>query len=709
MLIEQMLDQLETMGKRRSPRIIWQSVLYYYGSIMLNKYNLRKSIGSKSVIRYYSIIFGSSGIGKDYILNTIEKMCKLDNYAKAMNNIFENHISNLPESLSDADIDEVRRYMPKSVTIGLEGTSEGLFSVIQAQNTSGFGSINLSSSEFGESITSSSQMLSRLKELYDTQFKAKIIKGDNETSMKPDINNIICNFIGLGSRKGITSESEKELHRLVSSGMFRRTFIIDSKEPVSKNTTEQNTKQLEEYLDALNEQFKADYLIRSNLDPYNERFFEYSDDYEEYIDKIDDDLILTAQQNQLDEFAQYNTGSLEIIIDLSHIIAFLEWDTTVTSEHAKKAYEFMKQTRTTVEETFRTIHPYKLMYDLLKLKKNMTISEMAEFEQAIPITKTKVTDNIALLEELCYRNDEILVQNQGKVTRYAIEPLPLNKLDKLIVSVDLEHKGKFATNYMPLEIPFFGEKPSIEQLVVSDKVDSFCACHFEPSKSNPDGHRRKENFISGENMIIFDFDEGLTIEEAKVIFQQYTYILYTTSSHSPEQDKFRVILPTKNTFYVEPEQHKKLYENIAMTLSIPIYDKSCVNAGRLFFTQEGKDREKKNTYQKLVLTNKAELLDATSYMPDTIKSDTIMPKIEAVNEEIEDGELSKREAGYIKWALTQGIIKSERNTKLYMAAMFFKDLGSTDPIHLVERLNNLIMEPLDDKEIKNICRSAGIL
>ena len=590
MKIEEMLDQLETCGKRSSPRILWESVLYYYGSIMLNKYNLRKATGSKTFIRYYSIIFGSSGIGKDFTLNTVEKMCKLDNYADAMKAIYIKHLALLPERPSEADVDEILRYMPKSVTIGLEGTSEGLFSVIQSQNASGFGSINLSSSEFGESITSSAQMLSRLKELYDTKFKAKIIKGDSETSMKPDINNIICNFIGLGSRKGITTESEKELHRLVSSGMFRRTFIIDSKEPVSKNTKEQNTKKLEEYFDALNEQFKKEYLIRTNLNPFDEQFFEYTEEYEEYIDQIDDDLILTAQQNQLDEFAQYNTGSLEMIIDLSHIIAFLEWDTTVTVEHAKKAYKFMKETRSTVEETFRTIHPYKLMYDLLKLKKNMTISEMAEFEQAIPITKSKVTDNIALLEELCYRNDEILVQNQGKVTRYAIEPLPLNKLDKLIVSVDLEHKGKFATNYVPLKIPFFGEKPSIEQLVISEKVDSFCACHFEPSKANPDGHRRKESFISGENMIIFDFDEGLTIEDAKTIFESYTYILYTTSSHSEKQDKFRVILPTKNTFYIEPDQHQVLYANIANFFNIPIYDQSCTNAGRLFFTQNAKNR-----------------------------------------------------------------------------------------------------------------------
>ncbi len=92
------------------------------------------------------------------------------------------------------------------------------------------------------------------------------------------------------------------------------------------------------------------------------------------------------------------------------------------------------------------------MYDLLKLKENMTISEMAEFESEIPISKHSVGDNIALLEELCYRKDELLIKNEGKVTRYRIEHIPINKLDKLVFSLHDEGKKEFAINYKPVEL-----------------------------------------------------------------------------------------------------------------------------------------------------------------------------------------------------------------------------------------------------------------
>ena len=44
MIIEQMLEQLSTLGRRRTDRAIWESVLYYYGSILLNKYQFRKQL-----------------------------------------------------------------------------------------------------------------------------------------------------------------------------------------------------------------------------------------------------------------------------------------------------------------------------------------------------------------------------------------------------------------------------------------------------------------------------------------------------------------------------------------------------------------------------------------------------------------------------------------------------------------------------------------
>ena len=189
MQIEQMIEKLSTLGKRKTPDIIWESVLYYYASIIMSKYNLRKSVGSKSFIRYYSIIFSQRGSGKSYVLEKIEDMFALENYGEAMKQFYDQSLAQLPEMPDNTD--EVYRYMPKSVTIGVEGTAEGLFYVAQAQRDSNFGSLNLASEEFGEAIGSSAGLLLKLKELYDGKFKAKIIKGEQDAEMKIAISNLV--------------------------------------------------------------------------------------------------------------------------------------------------------------------------------------------------------------------------------------------------------------------------------------------------------------------------------------------------------------------------------------------------------------------------------------------------------------------------------------------------------------------------------------
>ena len=185
MLIEEMLDQLETVGRRKTDRIIWETILYYFGSIMLNKYGSKKDLGSKKNIKYYSIVFAGSGQGKSFSMGIVEKLCKFGDYSGAMKSFYQKSLQTLPET--PEEVSEILRYMPKSVTIGVEGTAEGLFYVAQSQKSSRFGSLNLSTEEFGETIATSGGLLSKLKELYDGKFKAKIIKGDAESEMKSDI------------------------------------------------------------------------------------------------------------------------------------------------------------------------------------------------------------------------------------------------------------------------------------------------------------------------------------------------------------------------------------------------------------------------------------------------------------------------------------------------------------------------------------------
>ncbi len=66
------------------------------------------------------------------------------------------------------------------------------------------------------------------------------------------------------------------------------------------------------------------------------------------------------------------------------------------------------------------------------------------------------------------------------------------------------------------------------------------------------GTKKSENWDnSNQNIIIFDIDDGLSIEEAKQHFKVYEYLIATTKSNQKDKkgiicDRFRIIIPAKN-------------------------------------------------------------------------------------------------------------------------------------------------------------------
>ena len=66
------------------------------------------------------------------------------------------------------------------------------------------------------------------------------------------------------------------------------------------------------------------------------------------------------------------------------------------------------------------------------------------------------------------------------------------------------------------------------------------------------GKKTSDNWDnSKQNIIIFDIDDGLSIEEAKQQFKAYEYLIATTKSHQKDKkgiicDRFRIIIPAKN-------------------------------------------------------------------------------------------------------------------------------------------------------------------
>lgn len=65
--------------------------------------------------------------------------------------------------------------------------------------------------------------------------------------------------------------------------------------------------------------------------------------------------------------------------------------------------------------------------------------------------------------------------------------------------------------------------------------------------NNKQNSRLQEN-IEDINSLLLDFDDNLTIKEFLNKYSDINFYLYTTTSHSKDQDKFRVIVPLKEKY-----------------------------------------------------------------------------------------------------------------------------------------------------------------
>jgi len=116
-------------------------------------------------------------------------------------------------------------------------------------------------------------------------------------------------------------------------------------------------------------------------------------------------------------------------------------------------------------------------------------------------------------------------------------------------------------------------------------------------------------------------------------------------------------------------------------------------------------QEFKTEYDGLVITNEGELLDITPFLPNTEKSELLMPKFKMIDAEYDQSETSRRISGFLKKLLLETGV-GNRNQSLYNFGKFVKDLGENS-IHEVERANAMLHEPLAGRDLKDLLNSLA--
>ena len=671
--------------------------LLYFGSVIASMCNLRIYNIEEDEVEtpnFYGMTFLPSGYGKDFARSIYHKLfneiiCYMPLMIESFCAGFDpkgNRITRFPSKYD--------KKIHKEYRVSIGSSDIGIYIQALAVKCADFGSLNVEINEFADHL-GKSENINMLKELYDGELKAKLIQGNDDDEARQGISGICCNALIYGSPMPIKEDRRRmqQFKELTTSGMYRRSIVYFSEPRVTKKK-EQNKVDVSHILQGIKDRLKQ-FVVSSKggfskLDDWT--FIDKTDEAESRLSEIRQYLFDQSNKKIYDELTAIDKYSHKLIEKVATIVAFLDLSERVEVEHIDYAFDLFKRTRQTVYELLEDTPLFEKIYKLLSMStepipqtfimKRLAVGSSKEFLDALPLTS-----------EFAYRNNKTLEERGVNIKNFILRDLPKTNLSKIKVSIGIDNKMEQSINFRATEIPFFGERFSIEELVKSSEFQCFCTAHFKGTKKAEHGHRAEENFIEGQNLIAFDFDSGLTIDEVRAKFEGLVYMIYTTKSHNKDGkgERFRLLLPTEYEFFVTPEQHKQMYENIANAFDVVAYDKATRNVSRLWFT---------NQEAIIIKSENGDLLDVRRFLPET----TTSKKFEKTMKVITADEKDIRVQGFLKWFFASTATGS-RNVNLYKFKKFLDYLG-VPARPKIEKYNAMLDEPLPDKEIRVILRGS---
>ena len=219
------------------------------------------------------------------------------------------------------------------------------------------------------------------------------------------------------------------------------------------------------------------------------------------------------------------------------------------------------------------------------------------------------------------------------------ETLEKTKLDELIVS----YSNHWAYNYLSERVPF----TKLHVLTQAEDMH-FANHHFA------NGHRADEHALPGFNCVIVDVDHGTPLATAVDLLKDYKFMMYTTKRHTPEANRFRVILPINYKLELDTDEYREFMINFMKWLPFEV-------------DEQAKDRSRKwQTFDKgqFLYNEDGEILDALRFVPKTQKNEQFQQDFRAIES------LSNLE----RW-FAQRIAQGNRNNNMLKFAMALVDGG----------------------------------
>lgn len=691
-VLEELTDILCTQTQNTDREFFHTIVAHFIGKVASN---MRATVETKDrgsiPINIYALCLSPSGTGKGYSVNILENEILNSFRRKFTEETFPEiadaklwDMANERALRSGTEPEEEKDKLDSQFKSSGEfpftfdsGTVPAVKQLREKLLMAEAGAISFAVDEIGSNLINSTELLNTYLELYDQgQVKMKLVKNTAENVRAKELEGKTpANMMLFGTPTKLLDGhiTENTFYEFLEAGYARRCFFAWGR-PSQKAY---NTMTPEEAYAQLSSQAN-----NSTIEKWRDFFQDLAQPtcFNWKVEVPDDVAIeLIRYKFECERLADLMPeheaiGKAEIshryfkALKLAGAYAFIDMSPIMTMEHLYQAIKLAEESGQAFDAILTREKSYvKLAKFIADAGSDVT---HADLHEALPFYKTgnaARNEMMSLATAWGYKNHIIIKKTfVDGIEFFAGESLEETNLDELRVS----YSDHAAYNYMNDLAPF----SNLSQLITAPN-HHFLNHHLSTS------HRLKENIVSGFNMLVFDVDGTISLDSARELLEEYTYLIYTTKSHTESDNRFRLVIPTNYIVELDDEDYKDCINSILSWLPFEADEVS-----------NQRSRKWRTHDQAQIFENDGKLFDILPFIPKTSR-----------NEEYKKGQAQLDSLTNLERWFAQRISEGNRNNNILKYAMALVDSGMdySEVENNVVRFNKSLSNGLSRDELNN--------
>lgn len=558
------------------------------------------------------------------------------------------------------------------------GTSPAVKQLRQKLLMAGCGSINLQIDEIGSNLIKETEVLTLFLELFDQgMVKQKLVKNTAENQRNEDIDgktptNML--LFGTPSKLFDGSQTENEFYSFLETGYARRC-LFGHGQIVKKAFETQTPEEIYQRLTQPNNSATINKWAAQFHGLADPGMYGWKMAVEEEVG-----VKLIEYQMACEQAAAHMADHEDIrkaemshryfkALKLAGAYAFLEMSNEIELDHLLSAILLVEESG----EAFQAILSREKTY--VKLAKYIAgeASELthADLHEKLPFYKSGQAarnEMMTLASAWGYKNHIIIKKSFIDGIEF-FKGETLQKTD--LGAVTISYSDNWAYNYL-------GERVAFDQLHVLTQSQGmhWANHHFKA------GHRSEENVLTGFDLIAIDVDGGVSLETCHELLAGYKFLTYTTKRHTPEENRFRLILPTNYRLELDSDEYKEFMNSFMTWLPFKT-DESANQRAKKWESFDG---------GSFHYNLEGETIDVLPFIPKTSR-----------NEMHKQGLKELASLDNLERWFAQRISEGNRNNQMIKYALTLVDSGM-DLVNVskqVHAFNDKLNDPLSTDEIDN--------